>query len=82
MRLQSSTGNNDRFVLTIAHDASDPKEIHGAMLFDIDRITERAIGPTWDDLDTVVEILHEQIWMMFEAAKGDHLDQLLHGTSQ
>jgi uncharacterized protein (TIGR04255 family) len=82
MLLQSSAGDNGRFVLTIAHDPKDPKEMHGAMLFDIDRITERVVEPTWSELDAVVETLHEEIWQMFEAAKGDHLDRLLHGKLQ
>lgn len=81
MRLQSNVGNNGRFVLTIAHDPSDTKEMHGAMLFDIDRITERAIEPTWSELDAIVETVHEEIWQMFESAKGAHLDELLHGKS-
>jgi uncharacterized protein (TIGR04255 family) len=82
MRLQGSVGVNDRVVLTIAHDPNDPKEMHGAVLFDIDRITERVLDPAWSELDAVVEVLHEEIWQVFEAAKGNHLDKLLRGKLQ
>jgi len=82
LRLQSRMNTNDRVVLTIAHDQSDTKEAHGAMILDIDRIREQRIAPVWTEIDVVVEALHEEIWGIFEASKGPNLDALLQGELQ
>ena len=82
LRLQARVDTEGRVVLTIAHDQSDTTEIHGAMIFDIDRITERRMKPVWNEMDVAVEMLHEEIWEIFEAAKGPKLDALLRGLLQ
>jgi uncharacterized protein (TIGR04255 family) len=82
MRLQSSLARDGKVILTVAHDPSDTKEMHGSMLLDIDRITELTLGPTWAQLDSVIETLHEEIWEIFDMAKGDNFERLLQGRLQ
>ncbi len=82
LRLQTRVEADGKIVLTIAHDQSDAKEIHGAMIFDIDRITERRMAPIWSEMDVAIETLHEEIWEIFEAAKGPKLEALLEGKLQ
>lgn len=82
LQLQTRVGPHDRSILIIAHDQTDQKELHGAMILDIDRITERQLEPPWTTLEPVVEMLHEEVWKIFEAAKGPNLDALLEGKLQ
>ena len=82
LRLQTRVDADGRVVLTIAHDQNDQKEMHGAMIFDIDRIVERPTKPAWTEVDIAVETLHEEIWKIFQAAKGPNLDALLRGQLQ
>jgi uncharacterized protein (TIGR04255 family) len=82
LRLQTRVNANGRVVLTIAHDDSDKKEMHGAMIFDIDRIIEGQASPIWNEIDVAVETLHEEIWQIFEVAKGPNLDALLRRQAQ
>jgi uncharacterized protein (TIGR04255 family) len=79
LRLQTRLSEHDRFILTIAHDETDKKELHGAMLFDIDRINQQEIATAWSEVDEFLEILHEDVWRIFDAAKGSKLDALLEG---
>ena len=62
--------------MTVAHDALS---VPGALIFDIDRITEKSIDASWDGLDGELEALHAGVWDVFDAAKGEKLERLLSG---
>ncbi|MEX0696451.1 MAG: TIGR04255 family protein [Dongiaceae bacterium] len=79
LRLESGSDTANRAMITLAHDRSDQKELHGALILDIDRITERQINPGWNDLDAAIETLHNEIWEIFRSARGPNLDALLAG---
>jgi hypothetical protein len=74
--------NENRVIVTLAHDRSDSFEAHGAMILDIDRIVEKVISPEWHALEAEMEKLHEAVWVVFEAARGPNLEALLQGKLQ
>jgi hypothetical protein len=77
MRLEVQGAEKKRQVITVAH---DPAGVQGAMLLDIDCIVMNAIAPVWKGINTTIEELHEDIWVVFESAKGPALDRLLRGA--
>lgn len=52
---------------------------HGAFLFDIDRIKEGETSADMSIVEGEIFRLHENVWEVFNSAKGDNLEDLLKG---
>jgi uncharacterized protein (TIGR04255 family) len=74
-RMEKRLNEHNRLLVTLAHDASLDSEPFGSLIFDIDRVREEEIRP--GSLGSVVQQLHEDIWVVFESAKSPHYDRLL-----
>ena len=78
-RLEHRSSTSSRLIVTVAHDESVKTEYFGSILFDIDCIQESDVAIDASAVRGVVEQLHEDIWQVFESAKGENLNNLLAG---
>jgi hypothetical protein len=72
----------ERCITMIAIDNSRPQENFGALMLDIDRVSQRLIEPAAKSLPDVLEGVHEDVWGIFEQAKNENLDALLNGEKR
>ena len=63
----------------IPPDENVPDAPFGAMLFDIDRVSEREISPEKENLLDEVNNLHKDVWNVFSSAKTASLERLMKG---
>lgn len=75
---QVRTDQTNRLSITIGEEIA-PSNSLGVFLFDIDRISERKISSDLELLLKEVDRLHEDVWSIFEKAKGVRLEKLLQG---
>jgi uncharacterized protein (TIGR04255 family) len=69
-------------VRVIVAEAQPAPNSAGAFMLDIDRGMEQESSPDLPVLMDVVDRLHEYVWTIFSAARGDKLDHLLKGNLQ
>ncbi len=71
------TGNV--LIITLGDPKSDESTKYGAIIFDIDRITEQDIQTSGEALEKELGRLHTDVWRIFDSAKGEKLQILLNG---
>ena len=75
-RVEARLSQTERLVVTVG----DGPAVEGqpaSIVFDIDRIDERELGPTTDALTACIEGLHDSVWQVFESSLTDRLRSLL-----
>jgi uncharacterized protein (TIGR04255 family) len=78
-RMEVAADEAERSVTTIAIDQSKPPEKFGALMLDLDRISQRVRQPNDEALPEVLEGLHEDVWEVFNQAKNENLEAFLKG---
>ena len=76
-RVESSPGDNDLLLLTLAHQPSAETAPHGAIIFDIDRMRTTPVGIGPSEVGDVLELLHEDIWHVFWSSRAPALEEKL-----
>lgn len=76
-RMEKRIDGSNRLIVTLAHDISNPAEPFGSIIFDIDRIVEKQMMAETHTIDEELELLHEDIWNVFESSKNEKLEGLL-----
>lgn len=77
---QTSTHLDDyNLMQVIVADQPPSTGSNGMFIIDIDRITENIVGTETESLVAQAQILHDDIWGAFSAAKSEDLEKLLSG---
>jgi uncharacterized protein (TIGR04255 family) len=79
-RAEAHTTEYDTTTVTLGYQPSDDSNGYGAIIFDIDRITQRGLSVKEDDLEREVNRLHEDVWLVFTSAKSEKLEAHLQGA--
>jgi hypothetical protein len=74
------TTEYDTTTVTLGYQPSDDSNGYGAIIFDIDRITQRGLSVKEDDLEREVNRLHEDVWLVFTSAKSEKLEAHMQGA--
>ncbi len=77
LRVQVHLDAQNMLIITLGDTKAGPESEHGTIIFDIDRITEREIGPEQDLLEQEMDRLHTDVWNIFSSATGEQLITLL-----
>ncbi len=81
LRVQTILNEDDKLNITLGPDLSDSAGEYGATILDIDRISNRKLSVTIEDIHSEMERLHEDVWQVFAQSKTDNLTQLLEGRA-
>ena len=76
-RVEAGLGPGDRVVATIGEEPGAEGGGPAAIIFDIDRITERELAPSDGPLAMEIDRLHQEVWDAFAAAMTQDLEDLL-----
>jgi uncharacterized protein (TIGR04255 family) len=76
-RIESSPADSELKVITLAQQVADATAPHGAILFDLDRVSMTARGA--DEIAQELESLHDDIWDVFWPARTAALESKLKG---
>jgi uncharacterized protein (TIGR04255 family) len=79
-RAEARTTEYDTTLVTLGDQPPDDLSIYGAIIFDIDRITNRVLPAKEQELEQEVTRLHEDVWQVFSSAKSERLEALLQGA--
>lgn len=80
LRSQSRLDTENVLMITLGDvKSASSNDEYGSIIFDIDRIAEKVIAPGTGKLEEVLEQLHEDVREVFFSAKGEKLENLLHG---
>jgi uncharacterized protein (TIGR04255 family) len=80
-RAEVSSSEHDTVIVTLGDQPDESTDGWGAIIFDIDRISQRQLSPREANLRQEVDRLHEEVWQIFASAKSEQLDAVLQGTS-
>lgn len=80
-RVEVRLNVQDSIIVTLGDQPSGPSGGHGAIIFDIDRVSQQNLAPQKDGLEQEINRLHEDVWQVFNSAKSDRLELLLKGKS-
>jgi uncharacterized protein (TIGR04255 family) len=69
-------------IITFGDPRPEATQGNGAIIFDIDRITERELSTSQEVLMQEIERLHTDVWNVFSSAKGEKLEALLSGRPE
>lgn len=64
-------------IITLGDTKSDVDAGYGNIIFDLDRVVERAISTRQEILEQEMDRLHIDVWKVFSSAKGEKLEALL-----
>lgn len=78
-RLETSPTPSDLRVVTVTGEQAGPDWPHGTTVMDIDRITTDLVEPTTTNVAEALDILHEDVWNVFDSASTSNLKLLLAG---
>lgn len=81
LRLESHLDHENRVIVTVGDQRPDNERAGGAALFDIDRITEQPVPAAGSALRPVLNRLHEEVWEIFSASRGEGLERMLRGEA-
>lgn len=76
-RVEVHLAEHEQLIVTLGYQPPEESLTHGAVIFDLDRITRQQRHAHVDALRDVMEQLHDDVWQAFETAKGDHLERYL-----
>jgi uncharacterized protein (TIGR04255 family) len=76
-RIESSPADSELKVITLAQQVADATAPHGAILFDLDRVSMTARAA--DEISQTLENLHEDVWDVFWPARTAALESKLKG---
>jgi uncharacterized protein (TIGR04255 family) len=76
-RVETSPGDNDLLLLTLADEAPAETAPHGAIIFDIDRMRTMSVATGPNEVGDVLELLHEDIWNVFWSSRAPALEEKL-----
>ena len=79
-RVEASPADNDLLLITVA-DQEPADSLHGAIIFDIDRICSDTIPVDPNVVGDVLERLHEAVWDVFWTSRTPALEQRLNARS-
>jgi uncharacterized protein (TIGR04255 family) len=79
-RVEIQQDAQNSVIVTLADQPLATEGNLGAILFDIDRIVARPLPPHKVGLKKMMDALHDDVWSIFESAKGSGLDRFLKGT--
>jgi uncharacterized protein (TIGR04255 family) len=74
LRLETRLDRENVLIITLGDTRSEGDE---AIVFDIDRVVEREIGPEQGILEQEMNRLHAAVWEVFSSAQGEKLEELL-----
>ncbi|WFU37743.1 TIGR04255 family protein [Bradyrhizobium sp. CB82] len=80
-RMEVATAEAERSVTTVTTDQR-PSEKFGALMLDIDRVSQRLIQAGDAQLPDILERLHEDVWQVFDQAKNENLEAYLKGENR
>jgi uncharacterized protein (TIGR04255 family) len=78
-RSEARLDEANQLLATVAYQEPAEGSPHGALVFDIDRITTGVTSSAPDEIGSKIDRLHEEIWSVFSAARGERLERLLTG---
>jgi len=78
-RAEVHLDTQNTLIVTLGDQPSGPTAGHNAIIFDIDRVSQRELSPQNDSLSHEIDHLHEDVWQVFSSAKSDRLELLLKG---
>jgi uncharacterized protein (TIGR04255 family) len=78
-RVESTSGPTELRLVTLAQLVPDATAPHGAILFDIDRITTERRPATETAIAETLQTLHDDVWDIFSPARTPTLDAKLQG---
>jgi uncharacterized protein (TIGR04255 family) len=76
-RIETSPGDDDLLLLTLADQAPADTAPHGAIIFDIDRMRTTSMSTSPNEVGEVLELLHEDIWNVFWTSRASALEEKL-----
>lgn len=83
LRVQSRLDIENVLMITLGDIKPDSaSNIHGAIVFDIDRVLEKEIILEQKELERELQQLHVDVWNVFSSAKGKKLDNFLNRRSK
>ena len=77
-QVQANLNDGNRITVAIGEQDA-PSGTNRAFIFDIDRASEREITPNTSTLLAEALRLHDDVWKVFDDAKGERLEKLLKG---
>lgn len=80
-RAEANTTEHNSTTVTLGYQPAEDPENHGSIIFDIDRITQRVLSVSTEELEREVNQLHEDVWSVFSSAKSERLEALLQGAA-
>ena len=78
-RVEVRLDEQNSVIVTIGDQPPEPAGGHGAIVFDIDRVSRREMSPQESSLGQEITRLHEDIWQVFASAKSERLELRLTG---
>lgn len=76
-RTQVHTDEGNRTIVSLQHEQPTQSEECGAVVFDIDRITEHRLPIESSVIGSQVDVLHDDVWEVFSDARTHHLSELM-----
>jgi len=74
-RIETSPGEDDLLLLTVANQEPVETAAYGAIIFDVDRMCTRSVAPS--EVGEVLELLHEDVWNVFWSSRTPALEEKL-----
>jgi uncharacterized protein (TIGR04255 family) len=81
-RIESSPAHGHLRLVTIANEVPGPTVPDGAIIMDVDRLSTEQFEPNTNLIFEKLELLHEDVWVTFNAATSDALRKHLSGEKQ
>jgi len=79
-RAEAHSTEHDTTTVTLGYQPPEDSNSYGAIIFDIDRITQRGLSVKEAELGREVNNLHEDVWRVFASARSDKLESFLQGA--
>lgn len=78
-RLETRTDPHNRLVVTLGEASASLEQSPGAIVFDIDCISEKSMGIDDNSITAEITRLHDIAWTIFTSSRTSRLDRLLQG---
>ena len=78
-RAEAHSTENDTTTVTLGYQPPGDTDSYGAIIFDVDRITQRTLSVNEGELQREINYLHEDVWQIFASAKSEKLESFLQG---
>jgi uncharacterized protein (TIGR04255 family) len=76
-RVETSPGDDDLLLLTLANQVPADTAPQGAIVFDIDRIRTSSVGTDSKEVGEILERLHDDVWEVFWSSRTPALEEKL-----